>query len=133
MSQINYQYAFLEEYLPVRYSANEFQKQCRSDVYSFKAGYCPLHIKNGLCERISRIAVVPTSDWVVLFIPASKSERTFNRYSYLASYIEQKTGIVSTIEAIANTYDFESMHGSRKGSIILILIVLILNILMVKM
>ena len=39
---------YLNEYLPVRYSVTSAQQQTRRDVYSFKDGRCPQHIKDSL-------------------------------------------------------------------------------------
>ena len=111
-----YQTSHLMDYLPKRYQANTEQEQNRQAVYSFKDGYCPLRIKDKLCDKINEVAVGDKSNWIVLFIPASTSYKTKLRYESLAKQLQERTNVTATISAIQNNVDCEAKHlsGNQK-------------------
>lgn len=52
---MNYQYNYIMEYLPKRYSATTKQKNDREIIYDFKNGYCSLGLINTIIEYIKEI------------------------------------------------------------------------------
>lgn len=69
-----YKYAYLLEYVPVRYSATSEQKAARQTVFDFKDGYCSESVKKRLVNLVKTIMRIDASyDWRVCFIPASSS------------------------------------------------------------
>ena len=52
---MNYQYNYIMEYLPKRYSATTKQKNDREIIYDFKNRYCSLGLINTIIEYIKEI------------------------------------------------------------------------------
>lgn len=52
---MNYEYRYLMEYLPKRYSATMKQENDREVIYDFKNGYCSLSLMNTIVECIKEI------------------------------------------------------------------------------
>lgn len=52
---MNYEYRYLMEYLPKRYSATMKQENDREVIYDFKNGYCRLSLMNTIVENIKEI------------------------------------------------------------------------------
>lgn len=108
----SYPYKHLMEYLPQRYSATPAQDRDRKTVYSFKNGKYSDYVKDKMCEYINELTSKDKCNWVVAFIPASTSIKTSQRYSELAKYIQQTTGVETSLEGIINKLDVASKHIS---------------------
>ena len=91
---MNYEYRYLMEYIPKRYSATMKQENDREAIYDFKNGYCSLSLMNTIVECIKEIKnEIGGNNWRVCFIPASTHHKTACRYQKLATFIEKETGI----------------------------------------
>lgn len=78
---MNYEYRYLMEYLPKRYSATMKQENDREVIYDFKNGYCCLSLMNTIVECIKEIKnEIGGYNWRVCFIPASTHHKTACRY-----------------------------------------------------
>lgn len=106
-------YYYLSEYVPVRFSATNEQKQARQTVYNFKDGYYNDALMNKFTGAISRIA---KSNTMVCFIPASSNERTRKRFSKLSSYINSHSMYSADVNAITRTQDSLPGHVHGKSS-----------------
>lgn len=74
---MNYEYRYLMEYLPKRYSATMKQENDREAIYDFKNGYCSLSLMNTIVECIKEIKnEIGGNNWRVCFIPASTHHKT---------------------------------------------------------
>lgn len=114
MSTFNYH--FLMEYLPMRYSAS-YQQQCdRKSVFQFKDGNCSDEIFNRLVNTIRSIAGYNTSSYVLCFIPASAQWKTNRRYQSLARRLTTATGVNCTLAGISTKEDRESGHIAGKSA-----------------
>ena len=112
---MNYQYNYIMEYLPKRYSATTKQKNDREIIYDFKNGYCSLGLINTIIEYIKEIKKeLGGNNWRVCFIPASTHNKTVCRYKKLADYIEKETGIACDYHTILPIQDEESGHITGK-------------------
>ena len=112
---MNYQYNYIMEYLPKRYSATTKQKNDREIIYDFKNGYCSLGLINTIIEYIKEIKKeLGGNNWRVCFIPASTHHKTACRYQKLATCIEKETGIACDYHTILPIQDQESGHITGK-------------------
>lgn len=111
---MNYEYRYLMEYLPKRYSATMKQENDREVIYDFKNGYCSLSLMNTIVECIKEIKnETGGNNWRVCFIPASTHHKTACRYQKLAEAI-QAAGYEVAINAIYNEHDHEAGHLTGK-------------------
>lgn len=111
---MNYEYRYLMEYLPKRYSATMKQENDREVIYDFKNGYCSLSLMNTIVECIKEIKnETGGNNWRVCFIPASTKSKTQARYKKLAEAI-QAAGYEVAINAIYNEHDHEAGHLTGK-------------------
>lgn len=111
---MNYEYRYLMEYLPKRYSATMKQENDREVIYDFKNGYCSLSLMNTIVECIKEIKnETGGNNWRVCFIPASTHHKTQTRYKKLAEAI-QTAGYKVAINAIYNEHDHEAGHLTGK-------------------
>lgn len=111
---MNYEYRYLMEYLPKRYSATMKQENDREAIYDFKNGYCSLSLMNTIVECIKEIKNETGGyNWRVCFIPASTHHKTASRYQKLAEAI-QAAGYKVAINAIYNEHDHEAGHLTGK-------------------
>lgn len=85
-----YNYYYLKEYLPKRYSADIQQEQDREIVYAFKNGELSESIKKSFLDKIKEITGNSKSEWVVCFIPGSTEHKTSIRFSKLADAIRKE-------------------------------------------
>lgn len=113
-NQFNYDY--LWEYLPKRYTPTAQQQAHRNSIYRFKDGSCDSDVKNFLINRINQITNGNASRYIVGFIPASTKQKTIDRYSSLAQYIKDGTHCAVDIMLISTTKDIEAGHISGKTS-----------------
>ena len=112
---MNYEYRYLMEYLPKRYSATMKQENDREVIYDFKNGYCSLSLMNTIVECIKEIKnETGGNNWRVCFIPASTHHKTACRYQKLATFIEKETGIACDYHTILPIQDQESGHITGK-------------------
>lgn len=112
---MNYEYRYLMEYLPKRYSATMKQENDREVIYDFKNGYCSLSLMNTIVECIKEIKnEIGGNNWRVCFIPASTHYKTACRYQKLATFIEKETGIACDYHTILPIQDQESDHITGK-------------------
>ena len=112
---MNYEYRYLMEYLPKRYSATMKQESDRQVIYDFKNGYCSLSLMNTIVECIKEIKNETGGNiWRVCFIPASTHHKTACRYQKLATFIEKETGIACDYHTILTIQDQESGHITGK-------------------
>ena len=112
---MNYEYRYLMEYLPKRYSATIKQENDREVIYDFKNGYCSLSLMNTIVECIKEIKnEIGGNNWRVCFIPASTHHKTACRYQKLATFIEKETGIACDYHTILPIQDQESGHITGK-------------------
>ena len=112
---MNYEYRYLMEYLPKRYSATMKQENDREVIYDFKNGYCSLSLMNTIVECIKEIKnELGGNNWRVCFIPASTHHKTACRYQKLADHIEKETGIACDYHTILPILDEESGHITGK-------------------
>ena len=112
---MNYEYRYLMEYLPKRYSATMKQENDREVIYDFKNGYCSLSLMNTIVECIKEIKnETGGKNWRVCFIPASTHHKTASRYQKLATFIEKETGIPCDYHTILPIQDQESGHITGK-------------------
>lgn len=112
---MNYQYRYIMEYLPKRYSATTKQENDREVIYDFKNGYCRLSLMNTIVENIKEIKKeLGGNNWRVCFIPASTHIKTACRYQKLAAFIEKETGIACDYHTIQPILDQESGHITGK-------------------
>ena len=82
-----YNYQYIMEYLPKRYTATTKQECDRQVIYDFKNGYCNLSLMNNIVEHIKDIKnKMGGNNWRVCFIPASTRLKTACRYQKLAAY-----------------------------------------------
>lgn len=110
-----YNYQYIMEYLPKRYTATIKQECDRQVIYDFKNGYCPLSLMNNIVENIKVLKnKIGGSNWRVCFIPASTHLKTARRYQKLAAYIEKETGIACDFHTIMPIIDQESGHIAGK-------------------
>ncbi len=94
---MNYEYRYLMEYIPKRYSATMKQENDREVIYDFKNGYCSLSLMNTIVECIKEIKnEIGGYNWRVCFIPASTHHKTACRYQKLATFIEKETELPAT-------------------------------------
>lgn len=108
---MNYEYRYLTEYLPKRYSATMKQENDREVIYDFKNGYCSLSLMNTIVECIKEIKnEIGGNNWRVCFIPASTHHKTALRYSQLATAIESETGIPSDYHTILPKPELITQH-----------------------
>ena len=108
---MNYEYRYLTEYLPKRYSATMKQENDREVIYDFKNGYCSLSLMNTIVECIKEIKnEIGGNNWRVCFIPASTHHKTALRYSQLATAIETETGIPSDYHTILPKPELITQH-----------------------
>lgn len=108
---MNYEYRYLMEYLPKRYSATMKQENDREVIYDFKNGYCSLSLMNTIVECIKEIKnETGGNNWRVCFIPASTHHKTALRYSQLATAIETETGIPSDYHTILPKPELITQH-----------------------
>lgn len=114
----SYNYTYLKEYLPIRYSATLEQKSDRQIVYDFKDGICSLSIKKALVKKVLAICqCFNDSNWRICFIPASTYARTLVRYRSLAEFLQKETGFPCSISSIENIHDEASGHiGGKKAN-----------------
>ena len=111
---MNYEYRYLMEYLPKRYSATMKQEDDREVIYDFKNGYCSLSLMNTIVECIKEIKnETGGNNWSICFIPASTKSKTQARYKKLAEAI-QAAGYKVAINAIYNEHDHEAGHLTGK-------------------
>lgn len=111
---MNYEYRYLMEDLPKRYSATMKQENDREVIYDFKNGYCSLSLMNTIVECIKEIKnETGGNNWRVCFIPASTHHKTACRYKKLAEAI-QAAGYKVAINAIYNEHDHEAGHLTGK-------------------
>ena len=111
---MNYEYRYLMEYLPKRYSATMKQENDREAIYDFKNGYCSLSLMNTIVECIKEIKNETGGNyWSICFIPASTKSKTQTRYKKLAEAI-QAAGYKVAINAIYNEHDHEAGHLTGK-------------------
>lgn len=111
---MNYEYRYLMEYLPKRYSATMKQENDREVIYDFKNGYCSLSLMNTIVECIKEIKnETGGNNWSICFIPASTKSKTQTRYKKLAEAI-QAAGYEVAINAIYNEHDHEAGHLTGK-------------------
>lgn len=111
---MNYEYRYLMEYLPKRYSATMKQENDREVIYDFKNGYCSLCLMNTIVECIKEIKnETGGNNWSICFIPASTKSKTQARYKKLAEAI-QAAGYEVAINAIYNEHDHEAGHLTGK-------------------
>lgn len=85
-----YNYYYLKEYLPKRYSADIQQEEDRKIVYAFKNGELSESIKKDFLDKIKEITSNSKSGWVVCFIPGSAEQKTSIRFSKLADAIRKE-------------------------------------------
>ena len=112
---MNYEYRYLMEYIPKRYSATMKQENDREAIYDFKNGYCSLSLMNTIVECIKEIKnETGGNNWRVCFIPASTHHKTASRYQKLATFIEKETGIACDYHTILPIQDQESGHITGK-------------------
>lgn len=112
---MNYEYRYLMEYIPKRYSATMKQENDREAIYDFKNGYCSLSLMNTIVECIKEIKnEIGGNNWRVCFIPASTHHKTACRYQKLATFIEKETGIACDYHTILPIQDQESGHITGK-------------------
>lgn len=110
-----YNYQYIMEYLPKRYTATTKQECDRQVIYDFKNGYCNLSLMNNIVEHIKDIKnKMGGNNWRVCFIPASTHLKTACRYQKLAAYIEKETGIACDFHTIMPIIDQESGHIAGK-------------------
>lgn len=108
---MNYEYRYLTEYLPKRYSATMKQENDREAIYDFKNGYCSLSLMNTIVECIKEIKnETGGNNWRVCFIPASTHHKTACRYQKLATFIEKETGIPSDYHTILPKPELITQH-----------------------
>ena len=70
---MNYEYRYLMEYIPKRYSATMKQENDREAIYDFKNGYCSLSLMNTIVECIKEIKnETGGNNWRVCFIPTTR-------------------------------------------------------------
>lgn len=108
-----YNYYYLKEYLPKRYSADIQQEQDREIVYAFKNGELSESIKKSFLDKIKEITGNSKSEWVVCFIPGSTEHKTSIRFSKLADAI-RKEGYSVEQKAIFNKYDKDAGYLTGK-------------------
>ena len=109
-----YNYYYLKEYLPKRYSADIQQEQDREIVYAFKNGELSESIKKSFLDKIKEITGNSKSEWVVCFIPGSTEHKTSIRFSKLADAI-RKEGYSVEQKAIFNKYDKDAGYLTGKN------------------
>ena len=108
---MNYEYRYLMEYLPKRYSATMKQENDREVIYDFKNGYCSLSLMNTIVECIKEIKnETGGNNWRVCFIPASTHHKTACRYQNLAAFIEKETSIPSDYNTILPKPELITQH-----------------------
>lgn len=108
---MNYQYNYIMEYLPKRYSATTKQKNDREIIYDFKNGYCSLGLINTIIEYIKEIKKdLGGNNWRVCFIPASTHHKTACRFQNLAAFIEKETSIPSDYNTILPKPELITQH-----------------------
>lgn len=108
---MNYEYRYLMEYLPKRYSATMKQENDREVIYDFKNGYCSLSLMNTIVECIKEIKnEIGGNNWRVCFIPASTHHKTACRYQKLATFIEKETGIPCDYHTILPKPELITQH-----------------------
>ena len=108
---MTYEYRYLMEYIPKRYSATMKQENDREAIYDFKNGYCSLSLMNTIVECIKEIKnEIGGNNWRVCFIPASTHHKTALRYSQLATAIETETGIPSDYHTILPKPELITQH-----------------------
>jgi len=108
----------LYEYLPTRYEATESQKQVRRDVYNFKDGYCPTRVYNDLKSQIQSIVGYNSSEWVVVFAPASTESKTRTRYQDVANRMNRELSVNVCFDGLYNLSDREAAHlGGVRGDV----------------
>ena len=108
---MNYEYRYLMEYLPKRYSATMKQENDREVIYDFKNGYCSLSLMNTIVECIKEIKnEIGGNNWRVCFIPASTHNKTACRYQNLAAFIEKETSIPSDYNTILPKPELITKH-----------------------
>lgn len=108
---MNYEYRYLMEYLPKRYSATMKQENDREVIYDFKNGYCSLSLMNTIVECIKEIKnETGGNNWRVCFIPASTHHKTACRYQKLATFIEKETGIACDYHTILPKPELITQH-----------------------
>ena len=115
MSIMEFSYYYTMEYLPTRYEASQSEWNNRRAVWNFKDGDCSSAIIDSLVNYINHIVCGYKSDYVICFIPASTSQKTSNRYGYVARRLSERTGIQATLSAITKNSDSESGHISGKS------------------
>lgn len=108
---MNYEYRYLMEYIPKRYSATMKQENDREVIYDFKNGYCSLSLMNTIVECIKEIKnEIGGNNWRVCFIPASTHHKTACRYQKLATFIEKETGIPCDYHTILPKPELITQH-----------------------
>lgn len=112
---MNYEYRYLMEYLPKRYSATMKQENDREVIYDFKNGYCSLSLMNTIVECIKEIKnEIGGYNWRVCFIPASTHHKTACRYQKLAAFIEKETGIACDYHTILPIHRNQATSQARR-------------------
>lgn len=111
-----HRFTYLLEYIPVRYQGlSDKQLQDRKDVFDFKDGRAPASVSSGMLSKIRNIVSGNPSQWVVCFIPASTRDKTYNRFTPLATRISEETGCSVRIDAVVNSVDTVSGHIAGKS------------------
>lgn len=113
---MNYSYYYLMQYLPTRYEATQNEWNNRREVWNFKDGVCSDRILNEMVKTVNEIVGYAKSNYIICFIPASRSSRTQTRYSSLARKLTERTGVFATLDAVKKNSDSVSGYVAGKSS-----------------
>jgi len=113
-TQFNYEY--LWEYLPKRFTPTAEQQAHRKAIFQFKNGNCQSDIKQYFISKVKEKARDIESKSIVCFIPASTHAKTINRYESLSKSISDSTGLLTDVHTIWGIEDIESGHLGGKSA-----------------
>lgn len=91
------------------------QRRVNNLLYEFKEGVCDEEIKDEVLRKLKKVAVSNTDGRLaVCFVPASKLEMTVERYTELASFINQNLSGIAYLNTLSLSPDFDEFIDERR-------------------